>query len=207
MQKLTDAEVETLVSRLKSGDEAAARLLVESFSKRLHALAKRKLAPMRRTSYIGPEDIVQSVCKSFLRNVHYRQSSLEFEEDADLFSWLATVAIRKCMKAMRRASIFVSDPDAIDECLAGVFHRRESETSDIEHADLIDRLLSRMPSEDREVAECLLSGMPLHSIKDTLGRTHFGITTVRERLRREMARTLELPELLELPETADALGR
>jgi len=90
------ASFDDLKKRLAAGDQSAAEEILSRFARRLIALAKTRLSPTLRRK-IDPEDVLQSVWKSFFR----RQSKDELELHGwdSLWGLLAIITIRKCGRA------------------------------------------------------------------------------------------------------------
>jgi RNA polymerase sigma-70 factor (ECF subfamily) len=86
-------------SRLESGDQAGAREVFERFAKHLIPHAQRRMAP-RVQQKVDPEDVVQSVFKSFFR----RQSDgqFTFENWESLWGLLLQITIHKCHRWTER---------------------------------------------------------------------------------------------------------
>jgi RNA polymerase sigma-70 factor (ECF subfamily) len=88
-----DRPFERLMTDLQDGDPAVAREVFDRFARRLAELAAVKL-PAATRSRLDPEDVVQSVLRTFFR----RHSEGEFQPEHwdALWSLLAVLAVRKC---------------------------------------------------------------------------------------------------------------
>jgi RNA polymerase sigma-70 factor, ECF subfamily len=86
-------------TRLENGDEAGAREIFDRFAKHLITHARQRLAP-RVQQKVDPEDVVQSVFKSFFR----RQSDGHFTFDnwESLWGLLLQITIHKCNRWAER---------------------------------------------------------------------------------------------------------
>ena len=80
-----------LLNRWKAGDETAATLMFERYLSRLCALARSRLSQKMRRR-VEPEDIVQSVYRSFFRKAG---SHFALEKEGDLWRLLAAITINK----------------------------------------------------------------------------------------------------------------
>ena len=80
-----------LLNRWRAGDQSAATEMFERYVSRLCALARSRLSQRMRRR-VEPEDIVQSVYRSF-----FRKAGDEFtlEEEGDLWRLLAAITINK----------------------------------------------------------------------------------------------------------------
>jgi RNA polymerase sigma-70 factor (ECF subfamily) len=88
-----------LMSRLRAGDEQAASEVFHRFAHRLVALARTRL-DRRLRQKIDPEDILQSVYKSFFRR--HRQGQFDLADWDSLWSLLTLLTVRKCRQWVRR---------------------------------------------------------------------------------------------------------
>src|SRR5437016_3003501 len=89
----SDDSFEFLVSRLQAGDPDAATAIFGRFARRLIALARVHLSSQLRQK-VDPEDVLQSVFRSFFR----RQAAGEFElQNWDgMWALLSVITLRKC---------------------------------------------------------------------------------------------------------------
>ncbi|MHB1422693.1 MAG: ECF-type sigma factor [Gemmataceae bacterium] len=81
------------LTRLHQGDAEAARRLFDRFAHRLIGLARQRL-DSRLRGKVDPEDVMQSVFKSFFRI--QQEKAVAFSGWDDLWSLLTIIALRKC---------------------------------------------------------------------------------------------------------------
>ena len=99
---MSDGEIEPyddveLVRRLREGEDTAFRCFLSRYGDALHSLAERRLgADMRRR--LGPEDVVQSVCRTFFR----RASLGEFDLPDAISLWRLLCAMTVTKIRMKR---------------------------------------------------------------------------------------------------------
>src|SRR5579875_3717855 len=88
----TESSFDELMSRLHQGDNEAARQLFERFASRLITLARQQL-DARLRGRVDPEDVMQSVFRSFFR----RQQAGEFQlrDWDDLWALLTRMTLHK----------------------------------------------------------------------------------------------------------------
>src|SRR5690242_18085724 len=84
-----------LMARLRAGDEDAATQVFARFASRLVGLARRLLQGGLRQK-VDPEDVLQSVCKSFF--IRHRQGLLELKNWDSIWGILTLITARKCAK-------------------------------------------------------------------------------------------------------------
>lgn len=82
-----------LMARLRAGDEDAALRVFHGFARRLIGLARNHLDTLIRRK-VDPEDVVQSVFKSFF--ARHGDGAFHLEDWNSLWSLLARITLRKC---------------------------------------------------------------------------------------------------------------
>jgi RNA polymerase sigma-70 factor, ECF subfamily len=157
-----------VMARLQAGDEAAAREIVGRFTTRLVALARLHLDE-RLKQKVDPEDILQSMYKSFFPRVARGQYKLKNWES--LWGLLTLLTVRKCNRC--HARFFAAARDVRAEA--------DFPKADAEHSSWL--ALDRNPTPEEvcqfvDALEQLLKGL------DPLGRDIVGFClkglTVRE---------------------------
>src|SRR5262245_5432615 len=93
-----DRSFDEIMVRLRSGDNEAAARVFNKFVKRLIGLARSRLDKGLGRK-VDPEDIVQSVYKSFFRR--HAAGEFDFSNWDRLWGLLAVIAVRKCKRQMR----------------------------------------------------------------------------------------------------------
>src|SRR5262249_40644087 len=82
-----------LLNRFHSDEDAAARDVVNRYSRRLIALTRRQFEP-RLAHRVDPEDVVQSAFKSFF--IRHREGKLRVGDWDNLWGLLTVITRRKC---------------------------------------------------------------------------------------------------------------
>src|SRR5262245_45918966 len=88
-----ESSFQELMDRLRQGDPDAGQQVFRQFSTRLIALARGRLDGVLRRK-LDPEDVMQSVLRSFFRR--HQQDEFELENWDSLWSLLALITLRKC---------------------------------------------------------------------------------------------------------------
>jgi RNA polymerase sigma-70 factor (ECF subfamily) len=189
-----------LVARWRAGDQEAAEELFRRYTRRLIALAQRRL-PSHLSQRVDAEDVIQSVYRSFFDAA--RRDPLDLRRGGDLWRLLVTITLNKVRdqgkrqmrgkRAIRRESHFGSEDSLIG------LQARGREPSPLEAAALAEQLeqvMRRLDPLARRVLELRLQG-----------HNHEEIAAATQRTQRTVIRILkEIRGLLEgwHPESNDA---
>jgi RNA polymerase sigma-70 factor (ECF subfamily) len=189
---MTDSFAEFL-ARLHSGDDAAAHELFGRFAHQLIALALHHIdTPLRHK--VDPEDVVQSVYKSFF--ARYGTGNLDLVNWNSLWGLLTLITVRKCAeraayhRAERRdAAREVSAPR--EEEAAPWLEPFGREPTPLEAAVLnetVEQLLAGLDEEERPILELSLQGYTTREISERLGRAERTVRLLREGIRHRLER-------------------
>jgi RNA polymerase sigma-70 factor (ECF subfamily) len=180
------------LTRLQTGDDAAARELFERFAHRLLALAQRQFsAPIRHK--VDPEDVVQSAYKSFFHR--YGEGKFEVGDWNGLWGLLTVITLRKCAervayhRAQRRDAAREAAAPAGSEDEAPWLDPLGREPTPLEAAELaetLQQLFAALDEDDRPVLELSLQGYGTREISERLGRAERTIRLLRERVRHRL---------------------
>jgi RNA polymerase sigma-70 factor (ECF subfamily) len=171
----------SLVRRLRGGQPDAATELYLRYADRLLALAAGQCAP-DLAPRVDPEDIVQSVFRTFFRRVARGQYDVpEGEELWKLFLVIALHKIRSTASFHRAAKRDVRvTTTGLPEALAGHQLVAPDETARTTLCLVIDELLDGLPSSMRAIVELRIEG---HEVEEIACRT--------QRSRRSVERALQ----------------
>jgi RNA polymerase sigma-70 factor (ECF subfamily) len=189
-----DASFDDLLARLRQGDEAAAALVVDRYARRLVGLARSKL-DRRFQSKEDPEDVLQSVFKSFFRRCALGQFRLDSREN--LWSLLVSLTLHKCghradyFRAARRNVQREAQVQPAPESSGREWEALAREPTPLEAAmlaDTVDRLLEGLEPHQRQIVQLSLEGEEPARIGAQVGVTQRTVQRVlkgvRERLER-----------------------
>jgi RNA polymerase sigma-70 factor (ECF subfamily) len=87
-----------LFFRLKNGDDRAAQEIFDRYADRLMVIARRRLS-VKFSRRVDPEDVVQSVMRSFFRRT--LDGQFDFVEGKDLWRLLSKITLRKVLFQIR----------------------------------------------------------------------------------------------------------
>jgi RNA polymerase sigma-70 factor (ECF subfamily) len=178
---------------LRARDDAAAGAIVQRFAHQLVALARRQFAPGLRHK-VDPEDVVQSVYKSFFHR--YGGGNLEVAGWNSLWGLLTLITVRKCAErvayyraACRDAAREVAAP-AGEEAVPWL-EALGREPTPFEAAVLnetVEQLLAELDEDERPVLELSLQGYSTREISERLGRAERTVRLLRECVRHRLER-------------------
>jgi RNA polymerase sigma-70 factor (ECF subfamily) len=166
---MSDDQSGDLLARWREGDEQAASELVRRYADQLIALTRSRL-PKKVASRIDPEDVMQSVYRSFFAGA--REGQYDLRQGGDLWRLLVSITLHKLYKRLRHNA---ADKRAVDreqrlgnhDVAAVEDHMRSQEPSPAEAAALADELEQVMRQLDpvqRRVFELRLQGYNLDEI-------------------------------------------
>jgi RNA polymerase sigma-70 factor (ECF subfamily) len=185
----------TLMDRLHAGDDAAAAEVFDRFAGRLAALAHSRLADRLRDK-VDPEDVLQSVFRSFF--TRYRAGQFRLENWESLWGLLTVIVLRKCgnqaayFRAARR-DVKREEPLALTpEARLGLaaLAREPQPVEAAVLADTVEQLMRGLEERDRDVLALHLQGYTVAEIGAQVGVAQ---RTVKRALAhiREQLRSLE----------------
>ena len=172
----------------------AAGAVFERFARRLIALARTHV-DVRLQHKIDPEDVVQSVYKSFL--LRYKDLPLDDETAGGLWSLLTLITLRKCADRVRyyraecrdvaREASAAPHSDAVEPWREAIGREPTPEQAAV-LAETVESLLRDLTSQERPVVELSLQGYSTQEIGERLGRAERSVRRLRERVRRQLER-------------------
>jgi RNA polymerase sigma-70 factor (ECF subfamily) len=183
-----------LMSRLRAGEEHAAQKVFQRYVHRLITLACLQLDSQVR-SKVDPEDVVQSVYKSFFHR--YSSGQLDVAGWRELWGLLVIITLRKCANRAKYYRRECRDPGReVSTGPAGEDSGPRWEAIDPEPTPLeaalltetVEGLLRDMELPERQIIELSLQGYTVQEIKQQLGRAERTVRRVRQRVREKLER-------------------
>lgn len=184
-----------LMTRLRAGEDDAARQVFVRFTGRLVGLARTRL-DARLAAKVDPEDVVQSAYKSFF--VRQRDGSLDVGSWDGMWGLLTLITLRKCAD---RATHFRADKrDYTREAAVGgsdsqpglsglALTREPSPDEAAALAEAVEGLFQSVADADeRAVLELSLQGYSAAEIAEQLGRAERSVRRLRERTKKRLER-------------------
>jgi RNA polymerase sigma-70 factor (ECF subfamily) len=177
-----------LMARLRAGDADAARLVFERYTDRLIALARSRLGQRLRQK-VDPEDVLQSVYKSFFR----RQAEGQFHLAGwdSLWGMLTVITLRKCgrlvthYRAGRRDLRQETAAEAVPDDWQALAHEPAPEEAAM-LAETVEQLLRGLEGRERDMVLLSLQGATVAEISAQVGRTRRTVQRVLKRIQEQL---------------------
>jgi RNA polymerase sigma-70 factor (ECF subfamily) len=183
-----------LITRLRAGDERAAAAIFQRFAHGLIVLARDQLDTWMRLRE-DPEDIVQSVYKSFFSR--HAQGQFNLGSWNDLWGLLTLMTLRKCVnrveyyRAQRRDAACELPLQAGSEGSGlgwQVIDREPTPLEAVVLMETVQEVLGSMEGDDRAIIELSLQSHTTEEIAERLGLSKRTVRRVRERLKKRLER-------------------
>jgi RNA polymerase sigma-70 factor (ECF subfamily) len=189
-----------LMDRLKAGDEDAAAVIFRRFARRLIGLAQANL-DYRIRQKIDPEDVVQSVFKSFF--IRQAERAYDLNDWTSLWSLLARITVFKCghrieyFQAARRdvrrdAAVVGLGDDSARNWAAVARDPAPWEAAVL--VDLVESLMSEMGERDRRIFMFSLQGMPVDEVSLQVGCSERTVHRVLKGIKEQLEAPREVTE-------------
>jgi RNA polymerase sigma-70 factor (ECF subfamily) len=188
-----------LMTRLRSGEDAAACVVFERFAARLIAMARGRSNRLLARK-VDPEDVVQSAFKSFF--VRQRAGKLDVGGWDGLWNLLTVITLRKCadqahyfLAGRRDATREVSGPDGGDgpDAWTVALDRQPRPEEAVILAETVEQLFRDVSAHERPILELSLQGFTAPEISVRLGRAERSVRRLREQIRKRLE-SLQEPE-------------
>jgi RNA polymerase sigma-70 factor (ECF subfamily) len=179
------SDPQTLLSLLRTGDEKAAQQVFDAYVNSLLQLARKRIG-QRLARRVDPEDIVQSVFRTFFRRV--KEGRLLIAEEDDLGKLLTRITVRKALRqaarhtAAKRDCTREGDADA-PLVLAELSAGQPSPEIVVAFLDLLEHFFAALRPQDRQILEMRLDGYGTLEIARILGTSDRHIRRALEHIR------------------------
>jgi RNA polymerase sigma-70 factor (ECF subfamily) len=184
-------DVADCLQRWRTGDEAAAEELIRHLYPVICRIVRTHLP--RRDS---EEDLIQEVLMKTFSRLH------QYKAEAPLSHWVSRLAVTVCLDRLRAqkirpelrwADLTPEDVEVFDRSAASNFSRDAGAA--IQARDLVDKLLSLLPAEDRSLI--LMIDMEGRSVQEISAMTGWGESKIKMRLFRIRGQLRKAMERLE----------
>lgn len=180
-------EVQKLLEQWRAGDQRAAQVLFDRYSNRLMGLARRRIS-QRLASRVDPEDVVQSVFRTFFARA--KEGQFHFEEQDDLSKLLVRITVHKTLRqvefhkaAKRNPDLEAGQGEHVHERMRDLLAREPSPEAIVVFCDQLEHFMAQVGPEDRKILEMRLQGFSNEEIAEKLGVYDRKIRRVIERIR------------------------
>jgi RNA polymerase sigma-70 factor (ECF subfamily) len=185
MAELPDDRI--LVDLYRGGDEHAADLLVESYIERLVALARRRIS-QRLAGRVDPEDVVQSVFRTFFHRL--KEGQFHIVDQDDLCKLLMRITVHKTLRkiayhkaAKRDLGMEMGQGAEPQQRLQNVLDRDPTPEEAVAFLDQLEHFLSLLKPQERQILELRLQGYSNEEIEEKTGIYDRKIRRIIERVR------------------------
>jgi RNA polymerase sigma-70 factor (ECF subfamily) len=194
---MTHSTLELVARWRDQGDHDAAAQLFQQYAARLIGLARRKLSG-KLARRIDPEDVLQSVCRTFF--VRVRDGRLQVTPAGDLWELLAAITMNKVLRqvehhaAGKRSLDREQEPQAEESSVLEKVEQVAGEPGPHLVAALHDELaylLQKFMPLHRQMVELNLEGYTTKEIAEKVGRSERMVRNVLEQLRTKARARLE----------------
>jgi RNA polymerase sigma-70 factor (ECF subfamily) len=188
---------DSLMGRLRAGEEEAAAQLFRRYSRRLIGLANSRLDRLVRQK-LDPEDVMQSVFNSFF--CRHRDGDWDLANWNGLWSLLAQITIRKCGRRVvhyrgERRDVRREARARQDQDESAFFHeainREPTPDEAAMLAETIELLLGEVEGYHRDIVQMSLQGATCAEIAIQTGVTERSVQRVLKRIRARIEQMAE----------------
>lgn len=169
-------EIQALMELLGTGNEDAARHVVDCYIDRLVALARKRLS-QRLASRVDPEDVVQSVFRTFFGRA--KEGKFLIADQDDLCKLLMRITVNKVLRQVEFHQAAKRDPhqeteqgNRSQERMMELLDREPSHEAAVAFLDQLEFLLKEMQPQEREILEMRMQGHSNEEIATKLGIKH-----------------------------------
>jgi RNA polymerase sigma-70 factor (ECF subfamily) len=173
------------------------RAVVDRYTARLLELARHQL-PDRVRRRVDPEDLVQSVYRSFFRRL--KDGRFSFADSGDLWKLLATMTFHRATKAVRfhqqkrrdvRRERQLPESNNSQTGGAAIVERDPGPADVVALFDSLERLLDQLPEKYRDIAVLQLEGRSVDEIARAVKRSRRTVFRALAELEELAAKLLE----------------
>jgi RNA polymerase sigma-70 factor (ECF subfamily) len=167
------AEDKNLVDMFRQGDQDAARQIVDRYLDRMMTLARRRIS-QRLASRVDPEDIVQSVFRTFFGRL--KEGQFVFDDQDDLCKLLMRITLHKTLRqvayhkaAKRDPNLEMAHGEHHQEQLLALCDQEPTQEATVAFLDQLEHFLAQLRPQEREILEMRLQGHSNEDISKKLG--------------------------------------
>jgi RNA polymerase sigma-70 factor, ECF subfamily len=187
-----------MIGGLRRGDEAVVRDFCARYGEQLHRVAKKHLGTALRRR-VGPEDIVQSACRSFLRRAH--GGEFQIEDAEELWRLLCAITLAKVREHTRFHLRKKRDlgRERPSDAPPGRSRSAGFDTADphptpaeaAEFADLFETAFTSLDEEERRIVDLKLQELTNEEVAEQIGSSERTVRRLLKRVQGRLSRLLD----------------
>jgi len=187
-----------LIRGLRDGDGRVVREFCEQYGAMLYQVAEKHLPGALRRR-VGPEDVVQSACRTFLRRA--QGGEFELADSEGLWRLLCAITLTKVreqarfhLRQRRGVDQEVHPGPASGESTSG-FGPADPGPSPAEAAEFTDQfqqLVASLDEEERQIVDLKLQECTNEEIAERLGCSERTVRRILKRVQAKLARTFDI---------------
>lgn len=192
-----DRSVDSFIKSLREGDPTVTKEVFDQYVDRLVAMARKRIS-MRLAGRIDPEDIVQSVFRTFFHRA--KQGQFQFGAEDDICRMLARITVHKTLRQVahhqagkRDAGRDAGSGDDAQDLVVNLLSKEPSPDEATQLIDQMQHFLAQLPDEDRKILELRMQGFSTLEISKQLDITDRKIRRRMEVIRDQAMRDELLP--------------
>ncbi len=181
------SQARILLNRWRNGDEDAARELFQIYEERLLGLARQRIS-QRFGSRLDPEDVVQSVFRTFF--TRSQEGKFQVEKPDDVWKLLARITVHKTFRqiafhraAKRNVNMEKSQGDDSQDYVLSLLDRGPTPEIANQFLDQVEHLVNRLRPDHRQILELRLQGYKDVEIAEKLNISDRTIRRAMEQVR------------------------
>jgi RNA polymerase sigma-70 factor (ECF subfamily) len=181
------SQARILLNRWRSGDEDAARELFQIYEERLLGLARQRIS-QRFGSRLDPEDVVQSVFRTFF--TRSKEGKFQVEKADDVWKLLARITVHKTFRqiafhraAKRNVNMEKTQGDDPHDYVLSLLDRGPTPEMANQFLDQVEHLVNRLSPNHREILELRMQGYKDVEIAEKLNVSDRTIRRAMEQVR------------------------
>jgi RNA polymerase sigma-70 factor, ECF subfamily len=193
-----DENWELLIHGLRHGDSGAMRQFCTQYGDLLHRLAEKNLAKGVRRR-VGPEDVVQSVCRTFLRRA--KEGEYQLSDTDGLWGLLCAITLNKVRNVTRyhmrqkrgldqEAGLPTGDEGGVSSF--GPAAKEPTPAQAAEFADEFERVVAGLDEEERHVLDLKLQECTHEEVAEQLGMSERTVRRLVKKIQAHLTRAFDL---------------
>jgi RNA polymerase sigma-70 factor (ECF subfamily) len=192
-----DRSVDSFVKSLRDGDPTVTKEVFDQYVDRLVAMARKRIS-LRLAGRIDPEDIVQSVFRTFFHRA--KQGQFQFSAEDDICRMLARITVHKTLRQVahhqagkRDAGRDAGSGDESQDIVVNLLSKEPSPDEATQLLDQMEHFLAQLADDDRKILELRMQGYSTLEISKQLDITDRKIRRRMEVIRDQALRDELLP--------------